>query len=515
MVEGRTKSGRSYHGLLAIALLVLLPGCGDDETGAENGTPADGESTMTSTTTDGSGGSASTSPDDSPLDTTDGETTQGDTSGDDPIDEEPTPEVFTFCDDAPSGDVLEADSDDYRSRLDEMRPGDTLRLAPGTYTQGLPIHFKNGSPGACYVIEGPAEGERAVFLGSSTRNTVSLRDSSYVVVRNLELDGNGEIGDAVKAEGHAEYAHHIVLEGLFIHDHDAGQGVVGISNKCPAWHWVIRENWIESTGTGLYLGNSNGADPFVGGLIEGNVVLDTLGYNMQIKHQIGRPDLEGLPEQATTIIRHNVFSKQQHANGGGQARPNLLLGHFPTEGPGVDDQYLVYGNFFHDNPVEALVQAEGNVALYNNVLVNPSGPAIHIQPHNDVPRRIHVLFNTVVASGRGIRVTGGDPGHLQLVAGNAVFADPTISADMQEGNIVGSLDEAEMALVAPSAEAGAGLDVHPLEGSLQTSIDTSGFDTLLWWDRDFDRRPRDGDVAGAYAGTDDGTGWSLDRAHKP
>jgi hypothetical protein len=511
MVE-RREIARRRRGLLTMALLVA-PACGDD--GEENTTRADTESTSAATEDPADSTSTSTDPDDPSLETTHGETTGGETSGDDPVDEEPTPEVFNFCDEAPTGDVLEANPDDYRSRLDELQPGDTLRLAPGAYTQGLPIHDMNGSPGACYVIEGPAEGERAVFLGSSIRNTVSLRDSSYVVVRNLELDGNGEIGDAVKAEGHAEYAHHIVLERLLIHHHDAGQGVVGISNKCPAWHWVIRDNWIESTGTGLYLGNSNGADPFVGGLIEGNVVLDTLGYNMQIKHQIGRPDLDGIPEQATTIIRHNVFSKAHNASGGGNARPNLLLGHFPTEGPGVDDQYLVYGNFLHDNPVEALVQVEGNVALYNNVLVNHSGPAIHIQPHNDVPRRIHVLFNTVIASGRGIRVTGGDPEHVQLVAGNAVFADPAISADTQEGNVTGSLEDAEVELVAPSAEPGAGLDVRPLEGSLQTSIDTSGLDSLLWWDRDFDRRPRDGDVAGAYTGTDDGTGWSLDRAHKP
>jgi len=68
-------------------------------------------------------------------------------------------------------------------------PGDRLLFAAGTYTQGLPIHNKHGQPGKCIVFEGPASGSPALFTGSDSWNVVSLKDSSYIAVRNLSLDG--------------------------------------------------------------------------------------------------------------------------------------------------------------------------------------------------------------------------------------------------------------------------------------------------------------------------------------
>jgi hypothetical protein len=277
---------------------------------------------------------------------------------------------------------------------------------------------------------------------------------------------------------------------------------------------VIRGNRIERVGTGMYLGGSAGDVPFVGGLIEDNVVLDTIGYNIQIKHQIDRPALEGIPEQATTIVRNNVWSKQNGAAGGADARPNFLLGHFPPSGPGADDQYLVYGNLFHDNPVEALLQAEGSVAIYANVLVNPNGPAIHIQPHNDVPKRIDIFANTVVASGTGIRITGGDPAFTQRAIGNAVFAASFEGGEPIDNTFLPMAD-APMHLVDPLAPIGRGLDVHPLPGALAEGFDTALVPDVLRADRDFDRRVHDGGIRGAYAGPADAGAWMLAREPKP
>jgi len=447
---------------------------------------------------------------------TDGNTPSSDAAAADaaPTGDDYTPPEFGVCDSV-SGAVVNATPSDYRSLLDTLQPGDTLRLAPGTYDQGLPISDMNGSEGSCFVIEGPASAPLAVFTGSSSRNTVSIRDSSFVVVRNLELDGLGLEGDGVKAEGDATYAHHIRIENLYIHDHDANQQIVGISTKCTTWDWVIRGNRIAEAGTGLYLGNSDGSAPFVNGLVEDNVVLDTIGYNMQIKHQNPRPDLSGMPSNGTTWIRHNVFSKANNASSGGDARPSLLLGHWPLSGDGVEDQYLVYGNFFFENPVEALLQAEGNVVLYANVFVNRSGSAVNIQPHNDVPRRIHIFFNTVVATASGIRVTGADSDFDQIVAGNAVFADAPLSGGSQRDNTTDTYAAAPSYLADPFSAPGAGLSLHPLSGSLDDGVDTSGLDGFIGWDRDFERRPRGGTFRGAYAGPADASSWPLALERKP
>ncbi len=185
---------------------------------------------------------------------------------------------------------------------------------PGEYKDGLPIHYLHGTAEAPITISGPDSGPRAIFAGRPGHNTVSIVNSSYITIRNLDLDGRQLAVDGVKCEGHADWAHHITLDGLRVRGHGNDQQTVGISTKCPAWGWVIRNNVIAGAGTGLYLGDSDGRAPFIAGLIEHNLIVDTLGYNLQIKHQQPRPILPEMPEgPSATIIRHNVFSK---ANGG-------------------------------------------------------------------------------------------------------------------------------------------------------------------------------------------------------
>ena len=80
--------------------------------------------------------------------------------------------------------------------------------------------------------------------------------------------------------------------------------------------------------------------------------------------------------------------------------------------------------FFYANPVDALFQGEGDVALYGNLFVNPYGNAIHIQSHNDIPKDIDIAFNTVLAARTGITVmpAARSVAFRQSVVGNAVFA---------------------------------------------------------------------------------------------
>ena len=179
--------------------------------------------------------------------------------------------------------------------LKRLRAGDTLLLAAGEYRDGLPVHGLSGAPGRPIIISGPERGPPATFVAQRGRNTVSIVDSHHLVIRNLVLEGNNLPVDAVKAEGQSRWAHHITLENLVIRGHGNNQQTVGISTKCPAWNWVIREVTIVGAGTGMYLGNSDGSAPFVAGLIERNLVVDTIGYNLQIKHQLARPDLPGMP----------------------------------------------------------------------------------------------------------------------------------------------------------------------------------------------------------------------------
>jgi hypothetical protein len=402
------------------------------------------------------------------------------------------------------GRTLEAGPEDYRDVLGGLSPGDVLQLRPGSYERGIPVRV-SGEPGRCIVIEGKPGEERPVILGSNSFNLISFRGSSWVKVRHLAVDGLGMAGFGVASQGgHDSADHHIVIEDIVMEGLGGDQQIVGISTKSTAWDWVIRGNRIVGAGTGMYLGNSDGTSPFIRGLIELNAFIDTIGYNAQIKHQTGRPDLADMPtEPAETVIRHNVFTKANNASSGGNARPNLLLGHLPPSGNGSNDRYLVYGNFFYENPVENLVQAEGNVAFYNNVLVNHEGwGGATFRPHNDTVKDIDVFFNTVLTGGRPINVSGGADGFEQHVRYNAVFSAEglRVATGQSAGNIEASLSEASSQLVAPDREAGAGLDLHPVAGALQQGADRGYLEAFPHALVDFDGRTREGTRAGAYAG---------------
>ena len=326
-----------------------------------------------------------------------------------------------------------AGPNDYRAYLNRLQAGDRLLLESGDYRRGLPLHDLSGLPGKPIVIEASSPAEPPRFVARPGANTVSLVNVRHVALRHLQLDGGNLPVDAIKAEGHSRYADFVTLENLHIHDHAASQQNVGISTKCAAFGWVVRGNRIERVGTGMYFGDSDGSDPFVGGLIEENRVSDTLGYNLQIKHQKSRPaEYAGRHD---TVIRYNLFSKAG-AQPGPQARPNVLLGHFPLTEAGSEDRYLVYGNLFLHNPSEALFQAEGRVALYDNIFINGSGDAIRIQPHNDMPRDMMIFSNTVLASGVGIQVRQAEgTAYRQRVIANVVSAGNPVLGGEAEHNL--------------------------------------------------------------------------------
>ncbi len=217
--------------------------------------------------------------------------------------------------------------------------------------------------------------------------------------------------------------------------------------------------------------------------------------------------------RSITVIRHNVFSKAENASTAELARPNLLVGHFPKSGPGVEDLYVIYGNFFHENATEALFQGEGSIAFYSNVLVNLSGSASHIQPHNGQPETIDVFGNTVVARDNGVLIAGGDPRRRQRVFGNAIFAGAPLQGGEASANVTGDLNEAARWLRSPFAPPGE-LDL--------AQRGKSGIEAASWPEvpdgtpdatKDFEGKPRAAGTVGAYA--EARAKWRLPLERKP
>lgn len=400
-----------------------------------------------------------------------------------------------------TGRIISGNPASYQALIPNLRPGDTLALQAGSYG-GLYLNGINGTPRAPITITGLDSGPRAVILGSSGSDTVELRRCSYLIVRHLEIDSRNLGGDGVNAHG---VNHHITIDGLYIHGQGDDQQTVGISsNHAPNWNWIIRNTTIDGAGTGMYLGNSDGANPFVAGLVENNLIMNTVGYNIQFKHQKPWPNSPGIPTGKTsTIIRNNVFSKGSNSSGGESARPLLFVGHWPLSGPGQDNVYEIYGNFFYQNPVEALFQGEGNIAFHHNIMVNDYAapyPAISIQPHRDVPRMVRIFSNTVVTRNDGIAVTGGSTEFQQTVIGNAVFGRDPISAKDQSFNIMDTYASASSYVTNPTAALGA-LDLFPRIAKLKgPPIDARIFNAFAEYNRDYNGNPDTGEFRGAYSG---------------
>jgi hypothetical protein len=269
----------------------------------------------------------------------------------------------------------------------------------------------------------------------------------------------------------------------------------------------------------MYLGNSLGDKPFVNGLIEYNLIMNTLGYNMEIKHQTDtvRDDFAGTMVNGKTIIRYNVFCKEQNASTGSNARPNLLVGGFPLTGWGSNDYYEIYGNFFYQNPTEALFQGTGNIMLYENIFVNhidPSGyRAVYIRDQNGVqPQDVKVFHNTVwaVNSSGGIRIFNPNSGYQQYCYGNAVFApSPITNFTNMLDNVTDTYANAGNYVLSAAANL-ASLDLYPQSGQLTgTSTPNSLFQSYTDWNLDFNADSYNWIYRGAYSGCCINNGWQL------
>lgn len=95
-----------------------------------------------------------------------------------------------------------------------LQPGDEIRLAAGTYPQGLRLYEKGGSAAHPAVFTS-AGGERPLLRGDADGG-VQLEGCAFVVLDHLEV--HNELGDGVYVRG----SHDIVVRRCYIHDSRPG-----------------------------------------------------------------------------------------------------------------------------------------------------------------------------------------------------------------------------------------------------------------------------------------------------
>jgi hypothetical protein len=415
----------------------------------------------------------------------------------------------------------------YRNIVDQLSPGDTLQLPSGVYGERLNLSNLDGSSDAWITIPGPETGDPAVITTDSTCcHTVQLGNASYITIKNITIDSNSEALntgiDAINAKDGA--THDIRIENCDIQGVSLHQQTVGISTKSTAWNWHVVGNTIREAGTGIYFGDSNGGAPFVAGLIEHNLFVDTIGYNMQVKHQNDYSAPPGMPGGVRrTIIRHNVFLKRRAQSSWpvekvDGPRPNLLVDGFPASGTGANDMYEIYGNFFYQNPDgESHIQASGRVAIHDNIFADVQWTSILLTDHNRPLNYADVYNNTIFGGQRGIRFASGAR-QSSSVVGNLVFATEPISGNIgtQTGNLTDSISNADVYVTSPSNVLGS-MDFYPLQGQGQGDVlDLSRYVSQTDYAVDFNGDSKGAArFRGAYAGDGINPGWHLNSSRKP
>ena len=416
-----------------------------------------------------------------------------------------------------SAAVINATPANVKQHLKTLKAGDTLKLTAGVYPP-LVLRNLHGTASAWITIEGPATGAPAVISvdpGHVTCcNVIELADASYIAIRNLRVDSRGSRwANGLNTAG---ITHDILAENCTFVGQGARQQTVGISTKAAAWNWVIRGNTVIDAGTGMYFGNSKGDAPFINGVIENNLVVGSIGYNLQVKWQDAYPrEWRPVAGPLRTLIRHNVFVKTRAqasfaATRVDGARPSVLVGGFPDSGPAANDRYEIYANFFLDNPDgEALFQGSGAIVLHDNIFAGGTYRAVSLVNHDRPIKRAYVYNNTVYARGRGI-VVSGNALEDSMVNGNLVLADDGITAPVQSDNVVDALSRAAHYVIKPAWVPGE-MDFRPRPGSLTgPPLDLSRYTTHADYDRDFDGATKTGfTTRGAYASERNGRGWVL------
>ena len=413
---------------------------------------------------------------------------------------------------------ITANPSNYRTVLRSLKPGDSMVLSPGEY-KPLYLSDLNGTPEAWITIKGPAVGAPAIIVGESGSNTVEIVNSSYLAIENLRIDSQGIPGAfGISAKGrNLNRTHDVRIEGNSLVGQNGNQQTDGISTKIPTWGWTIRRNQIIGAGTGIYLGDSDGTQPFVNGLIENNLVAYSIGYNLEIKDQISLPTITGMPLLSTsTIIRNNVFIKDDKPSPDGD-RPNVLVGAFPGSGLGSNNLYEIYGNFFFHNPREALFQGSGRLSLHDNIFVDgPVGYSAIVLRKQNFPLKLAFVYNnTIYTSGRGIYF-GTLAVSQDAVMGNLIFASDAIAGPIGRlsNNLVASVASAAQYVSSPSFDLGA-MNFYPRAGKCKgPPIDLTLFHTDTDYNLDFNghskgQATRGGVFRGAYAGAGLNPGWRL------
>lgn len=154
--------------------------------------------------------------------------------------------IFSLA--AAAEDIRVADDGGLRKALAELKAGDIIVLAPGTYAGGLRLDGVHGTADAPMVIRGADADRRPVIQGGV--NGMHFSRISYLAIENLvvqDAEHNGiSIDDGTPGEPAAS---HITLRNLHVRN-IGGQGNCDGIKLSGVDHFLVEDCTIENWGRG-------------------------------------------------------------------------------------------------------------------------------------------------------------------------------------------------------------------------------------------------------------------------
>jgi hypothetical protein len=416
--------------------------------------------------------------------------------------------IHYFSCDRAFGETVEIfQGDSFQSAAENLKPGDTLIIHEGTYSDSGRISISVKGTSTSPVTIKSAENEARPVITRAAwapmQNTINIEGARYLTIKGLEITGNG--GDGINLNSNPAY---ITIEDLVIHEVD-----VGVNFRSSMHDITVKRNHIYhtgidgGTGEGMYVG-CNWAECIVSdSVIENNWIHDNLPGTSQgdgIEVKVG---------SHSNVIRDNVIYNMSY--------PGIFV-----YGTQANPPNIVEGNVIW-NCLEG-IYAVADASVRNNIILQ-SGTGLSLYSHEQVSqfKNVSAVHNTIYDCDDGVYVRWG--GQQMILANNAIYCrgktaingesgiSGTVRSNYIEGAIIGdSIDNFRFFYGGSSSETfqnAPDKDFRPKNGSVLVGNAISDFAPL----KDFNgaRRTPPHDV-GVYEkeGLAANPGWNISPGFK-
>ncbi|MFC1735796.1 right-handed parallel beta-helix repeat-containing protein [Candidatus Hydrogenedentota bacterium] len=289
---------------------------------------------------------------------------------------------------AQNGAVLEA-------AIEGASAGQHILVDPGAYYIGqmLAPNFP-GTQEAPILIEPSGAGE-VIIKNPPSKNVMDL-DGSYAIIRRISFT-EGSAGIRIHS------AHHIWIDQCHIHNTDEAGITTNTQNTNNIY---ITNNEIDHTGgygEGMYLGANNGGVIMNSSYIVGNYVHHTNSPGI-----VQGDGIELKQGSWGNLIARNTVHDCKY--------PCILV--YGTDG---QPQNVVEENICW-NSGDNVMQVQGEAIVRNNLLMSGAGSALASQDHQGTVTNLQIVNNTIINSGRAVRLQNWGGKTNMVFANNAAYS---------------------------------------------------------------------------------------------